>query len=44
MSRIPFAVLIVLCLVLTSYFGFAAWRASGGDQTEIAGTIMPMSR
>jgi hypothetical protein len=44
MSRISFAVLIALGLMLTSYFGLAAWRASGGDQTEITGTIMPMSQ
>ena len=44
MSRFSFAVLIVLGLMLTSYFGLAAWHASGGDQTEITGTVMPRSR
>jgi hypothetical protein len=44
MSRFSFAVLIVLGLMLTSYFGLAAWRASGGDQTEITGTVMLRSR
>ena len=37
MSRISFAVLIALGLMLTSYFGLAAWHVSGGDQTEITG-------
>jgi hypothetical protein len=37
MSKFSFAVLIVLGLTLTSYFGLAAWRASGGDQTETTG-------
>jgi hypothetical protein len=44
MSRVSFAVLIALGLMLTSYFGLAAWRASGGDQTEFTGAIMPRSR
>jgi hypothetical protein len=44
MSRLSFAVLIVLGLMLTSYFGLAAWRASGGDQTETTGTVMPRNR
>jgi hypothetical protein len=39
MVRFSFAVLIVLGLTLTSYFGLAAWRASGGDQTDITGTV-----
>ena len=34
----------LLGLMLTSYFGLAAWHASGGDQTEITGTVMPRSR
>jgi hypothetical protein len=34
MVKFSFAVLVVLGLTLTSYFGLAAWRASGGDQTE----------
>jgi hypothetical protein len=44
MSRISFVVLIVVGLMLTSYFGLAAWHASGGDQTETTGTVMPRSR
>ena len=44
MSRISFAVLIALGLMLTSYFGLAAWHVSGGDQTEITGGILPRSR
>ena len=39
MSKVSFALLIVLGLTLTSYFGLAAWRASGEDQTEILGTV-----
>jgi hypothetical protein len=39
MVRFSFAVLIVLGLTLTSYFGLAAWHASGGDQTDITGTV-----
>ena len=33
MVRFSFSVLI------TSYFGLAAWRASGGDQPDITGTV-----
>jgi hypothetical protein len=44
MSRFSFAVLIVLGLMLTGYFGSAAWRASGGDQAETTGTVVPRSR
>jgi hypothetical protein len=39
MVRFSFSVLIVLGLLLTSYFGLAAWRASGGDQPDITGTL-----
>ena len=39
MVRFSFSVLIVLGLMLTSYFGLAAWRASGGDQPDITGTV-----
>ena len=44
MSRVSFAVLIALSLMLTSYFGLAAWRVSGGDQSEITGTVAQRSR
>jgi hypothetical protein len=44
MTNVSFAVLIALGLMLTSYFGLAAWRASGGDQTEITGTVAQRSR
>jgi hypothetical protein len=39
MVRFSFAVLIVMGLTLTSYFGVAAWRASSGDQPDITGTV-----
>jgi hypothetical protein len=39
MVRFSFSVLIVLGLMLTSYFGLAAWRVSGGDQPDITGTV-----
>jgi hypothetical protein len=39
MVRFSFTILIVLGLMLTSYFGLAAWRASGEDQPDITGTV-----
>jgi hypothetical protein len=44
MSQISFALLIVLGLALTGYFGLAAWRLSGDDHTEITGTVLPKHR
>jgi hypothetical protein len=41
MTQISYAVLIVLGLVFTAYFGVAAWRLSSDDHAEITGTIMP---
>jgi hypothetical protein len=32
MSQITYALLIVVGLTLTGYFGFAAWQSSGDDQ------------
>ena len=44
MTQISYAVLIVLGLVFTVYFGAAAWRLSGDDHAEITGTIVPGHR
>jgi hypothetical protein len=44
MSRVSFALLIVLALTLTSYFGLAAWRASGEEQTETVGTVVQRTK
>jgi hypothetical protein len=44
MTQISYAVLIVLGLVLTGYFGAAAWRLSGDDRAEITGTVVPGHR
>jgi hypothetical protein len=41
MTQISYAVLIVLGLVFTAYFGAAAWRLSGDDHAEITGTLLP---
>jgi hypothetical protein len=38
MNQIAFALLIVVGLTLTGYFGFAAWRSSGDDHV-ITGVI-----
>jgi hypothetical protein len=41
MNQLIFVVLIALCLMLTGYFGLAAWRLSGDERAEITGTILP---
>jgi hypothetical protein len=44
MNQLIFVVLIALCLMLTGYFGLAAWRLSGDERAEITGTILPNGR
>jgi hypothetical protein len=44
MTQTFFALLIVLGLALTGYFGLAAWRLSGEDHGEITGTVFPRGR
>ena len=39
MSRLSFVLLIVMGLVLTAYFGAAAWRLSDDSHLEITGQI-----
>jgi hypothetical protein len=39
MSRVSFALLIVMSLVLTAYFGAAAWRMSDDGGADITGQI-----
>jgi hypothetical protein len=39
MSRLSFALLIVTGLVLTTYFGTAAWRLSDDSRSDITGQI-----
>jgi hypothetical protein len=41
MSRFAVGLLVLVCLMLTAYFGAAAWRASDDNQTEITGRIGP---
>ena len=41
MSRFFFAVFIAASLVLTAYFGAAAWRASEEGRADITGQIRP---
>jgi hypothetical protein len=43
MTQILSALLIVVALTLTGYFGLAAWRSSGEDQT-VTGTVLLRSR
>jgi hypothetical protein len=44
MTQISYAVLIILGLALTAYFGATAWRLSGDDRAEITGTVVPGHR
>jgi hypothetical protein len=44
MSRLSFALLITTALVLTAYFGAAAWRVSDDSQMEITGHIRPAAK
>jgi hypothetical protein len=39
MSRLSFALLIATGLVLTAYFGAAAWRLSDDRLTDITGQV-----
>ena len=39
MSRISFTLLIITGLVLTAYFGTAAWRVTGDTHLDITGQI-----
>jgi hypothetical protein len=41
MSRLSFALLIVTGLVLTVYFGAAAWRLSDDNASDITGQTPP---
>ena len=43
-SRISFALLIATSLVLTTYFGLAAWRLSKESETDVTGEISPRPR
>jgi hypothetical protein len=44
MSRLSFALLIVAGLILTAYFGAAAWRMSDDSQTDITGHVTPRAK
>jgi hypothetical protein len=44
MGRLSFALLITTALVLTAYFGAAAWRVSDDSQMEITGHIRPAAK
>jgi hypothetical protein len=44
MSRFSFALLIVTGLLLTAYFGAAAWRVSDDSQMDLTGHIAPGGR
>jgi hypothetical protein len=39
MSQITYALLIVVGLTLTGYFGLAAWQSSGGDDQVTTGAL-----
>jgi hypothetical protein len=42
MSRFTVGLVVVACLMLTAYFGAAAWRASSNDNhMDITGSIGP---
>jgi hypothetical protein len=41
MSQVSFALLIVIGLTLTAYFGVAAWRLSDDRQIDITGHFLP---
>ena len=43
MPQISYALLIVLGLAFTGYFGWAAWRLSG-EHALIPGTVLPGNR
>lgn len=44
MSRLSLALLLVTCLVLTVYFGAAAWRLSDDSHIDITGQIPPTAK
>jgi hypothetical protein len=44
MSRLSFALLLVTSLVLTVYFGAAAWRLTDDGHMDITGHIPPAAR
>jgi hypothetical protein len=44
MSRLSFALLLVTSLVLTVYFGAAAWRLTDDSHMDITGHIPPAAR
>ena len=44
MSRLSFALLIVAGLMLTAYFGAAAWRLSDDSHMDVTGHITPTAR
>jgi hypothetical protein len=44
MSRLSFALLIVAGLMLTVYFGAAAWRMSDDSHTDVTGHITPRAK
>jgi hypothetical protein len=44
MSRFTVGLLIVACLMLTAYFGAAAWRTSDDNQMDITGRIGPAAK
>jgi hypothetical protein len=44
MSRLSFALLLVTSLVLTAYFGAAAWRLTDDSHMDITGHIPPAAK
>jgi hypothetical protein len=44
MSRLSFALLIVTGLMLTAYFGAAAWRLSDDSHLDVTGHIKPTAK
>jgi hypothetical protein len=44
MSRLSFVLLIVAGLVLTAYFGAAAWRLTDDSHMDITGHIRPAGK
>jgi hypothetical protein len=44
MSRLSFALLLVTSLVLTVYFGAAAWRLTDDGHMDITGHIPPAAK
>jgi hypothetical protein len=44
MGRLSFALLILAGLILTVYFGAAAWRMSDDSQMDVTGQITPRAK